>query len=377
MAALAGTSKNAMQVALAHLFFNLFGILIWYPIPFMRRVPLYAATQLGKTTRAWKGFAFVYLGVMFMAFPLLLYAISEMFSSKDSTLITIATILLIILVVSVGYFAYWWKWKDGKAAAGLYFENRKARVKVVETIPYDLHWAVRKTKAIQDYTSIGPAPTPAIPIQRDPYVMAAVEALIRHCGLPSDEGDGGDEMGNLIHKDKEPMPDVDMSNWFKFQAVIILSVCLVLGLIGWGVAELWQLGTVAGRGTAGYIIIIVGCLVLFRLYSYITSGAREYSQAQYRDLQLKKTCKATYLETMGQLMADLMELVQATGIYIVSDQPGSSQFLQSMTSSMLGGGNDLDSTKNTSSSKTQLIGSATALDGQQEEGEGEDTEIGA
>lgn len=56
MAAMVTDGTNALQVALAHLFFNITGIIIFYPIPFMRRLPLYSARQLGKATRLWRGF---------------------------------------------------------------------------------------------------------------------------------------------------------------------------------------------------------------------------------------------------------------------------------------------------------------------------------
>merc|ERR1719297_79743 len=54
LAATVSDSVDSLQVALAHLFFNLTGILIWYPIPFMRQVPLNAARGLGKATRIWR-----------------------------------------------------------------------------------------------------------------------------------------------------------------------------------------------------------------------------------------------------------------------------------------------------------------------------------
>ena len=47
MAAMVTTRTESLQVALAHLFFNVTGILIWYPIPFMRKVPL----ELGSYAR--------------------------------------------------------------------------------------------------------------------------------------------------------------------------------------------------------------------------------------------------------------------------------------------------------------------------------------
>ena len=61
LASLVSESVNSLQVALAHLFFNITGILIWYPIPFMRNIPLGAARHLGTATRVWRGFPVVYV----------------------------------------------------------------------------------------------------------------------------------------------------------------------------------------------------------------------------------------------------------------------------------------------------------------------------
>ena len=57
-----------LQVALCHLFFNIFGILIWYPIPFMR-IPIPLAKSLGNTTAEYRWFAPVYLIMMFLVLP--------------------------------------------------------------------------------------------------------------------------------------------------------------------------------------------------------------------------------------------------------------------------------------------------------------------
>ena len=44
-------SRPYWQVALCHLFFNIFGIIFWYPIPFMRRVPLAGGASATSPTR--------------------------------------------------------------------------------------------------------------------------------------------------------------------------------------------------------------------------------------------------------------------------------------------------------------------------------------
>ena len=68
--------RNTMQIALCHLFFNIIGILIWYPIPFMRKVPIKMAKILGNTTAKYRWFALFYLVLMFLLFPGAVFGLS-------------------------------------------------------------------------------------------------------------------------------------------------------------------------------------------------------------------------------------------------------------------------------------------------------------
>ena len=81
MAATVVTSNpvHAWQVALCHLFFNIFGILVWYPVPLIRKVPLDGARFLGKMTTnpKWgKIFPLVYTFVCFFIIPGIAYGIT-------------------------------------------------------------------------------------------------------------------------------------------------------------------------------------------------------------------------------------------------------------------------------------------------------------
>ena len=81
MAATVVTSNpvQAWQVALCHLFFNVFGIVLWYPIPKVRQIPLNGARFLGKMTTnpKWgKIFPLVYTFVVFFIIPGIAYAIT-------------------------------------------------------------------------------------------------------------------------------------------------------------------------------------------------------------------------------------------------------------------------------------------------------------
>ena len=66
----------ALQVALCHLFFNIIGVIIWYPIPAMRAIPVSLAKSLGNTTANHRWFALVYLFLMFFILPAACFGLS-------------------------------------------------------------------------------------------------------------------------------------------------------------------------------------------------------------------------------------------------------------------------------------------------------------
>ncbi|XP_059844981.1 sodium-dependent phosphate transport protein 2B-like isoform X2 [Hypanus sabinus] len=69
------TLANSLQIALCHFFFNISGIIIWYPIPFMR-LPIRLAKALGVYTSRFRWFAVVYLILCFLLLPLIIFGLS-------------------------------------------------------------------------------------------------------------------------------------------------------------------------------------------------------------------------------------------------------------------------------------------------------------
>ncbi len=62
-------------VAFAHFFFNVSGIALVYPLPFIRRIPIYMARSLAKLTSRNRLYAFAYVGLVFYVIPILLILI--------------------------------------------------------------------------------------------------------------------------------------------------------------------------------------------------------------------------------------------------------------------------------------------------------------
>ncbi|XP_006919014.2 sodium-dependent phosphate transport protein 2B isoform X1 [Pteropus alecto] len=78
MAALASpgnTLRSSLQIALCHFFFNITGILLWYPIPFTR-LPIRLAKGLGNISAKYRWFAIFYLVHLFLVLPLTVFGLS-------------------------------------------------------------------------------------------------------------------------------------------------------------------------------------------------------------------------------------------------------------------------------------------------------------
>eukprot|EP00095_Tigriopus_kingsejongensis_P005179 maker-scaffold237_size242172-snap-gene-1.34 protein:Tk05179 transcript:maker-scaffold237_size242172-snap-gene-1.34-mRNA-1 annotation:"sodium-dependent phosphate transporter" len=67
--------KPSLQIALCHLFFNISGILLFFPIPMMRW-PIPLSKVMGRTVAKYRWFALFYLFFMFLLFPLFIFGLS-------------------------------------------------------------------------------------------------------------------------------------------------------------------------------------------------------------------------------------------------------------------------------------------------------------
>ena len=78
LAATVATSnaRESLQVALVHLFFNIFGIVLFYVPPPTRDMPINAALWLGEKAGEYPWFPVAYTGVVFFAIPGIVYGIS-------------------------------------------------------------------------------------------------------------------------------------------------------------------------------------------------------------------------------------------------------------------------------------------------------------
>ena len=99
LAADANRLQDTLQIALCHLFFNIFGMLLWYPVPIMRRVPIACAKKMGDTTAEYRWFAIAYIVVVFFLVPSAIFALS--IAGWYVCLAVLAPVILLAIVVGV------------------------------------------------------------------------------------------------------------------------------------------------------------------------------------------------------------------------------------------------------------------------------------
>jgi solute carrier family 34 (sodium-dependent phosphate cotransporter) len=152
MAAMVTEGTEALQAALAHLFFNVTGIVIWYPIPFMR-LPIVGARILGKATRLWRGFPALYIFVFFFAFPGVLLGISYLFEQGKKGWTVLASFLTVVLGFGMLCFCCWLKFR-GQDYVTTCFRKREKHRATMESLPEDMEFLKAQVMALIDHTGM-------------------------------------------------------------------------------------------------------------------------------------------------------------------------------------------------------------------------------
>jgi len=109
IAAFATMDLGGMTIAFCHLTFNLIGILIFYPIPFLRRIPLYEASLAGMYASVYRLFPLAYIVFVYVAVPLAALALGFLFQASTAG----GIVVLGVVVMALAGLVYWWNWMGG------------------------------------------------------------------------------------------------------------------------------------------------------------------------------------------------------------------------------------------------------------------------
>merc|ERR1712113_84751 len=157
LASLVSDNVDSLHVALCHLFFNITGIIIWYPVPFMRRIPLNAAKNLGKATRIWRGFPILYIIFVFLLFPLALFGVFTLFDQDSKAFTVLGAFLCIVIGLLILYVGYLWKFGGLQDKIVTAFANRQAKRTAIQALPADMTYVKSELDRLKAHTGLADA----------------------------------------------------------------------------------------------------------------------------------------------------------------------------------------------------------------------------
>ena len=161
LASLVSDGTNALQVAICHLFFNITGIIVWYPVPFLRNIPLSAARALGRTTRVWRGFPILYIITIFGIVPLLLLGLSSLFTQDSKGFTVLGSFIVVVVFLVLLYVGYKW-FKGGlKESTVASFEKRQRKNESIQALPDDMDYVKAELTRLREHTGL-PEATPDV-----------------------------------------------------------------------------------------------------------------------------------------------------------------------------------------------------------------------
>jgi len=107
LASLVSLKFNAVQIALCHLLFNIVGILIWFPVPLMRQVPILGAKTLGLYSSYYPWFPPLYILVAFICIPGICLLISAIYDAS------VAGGVIVTMLALAGFAGFEYMWIIG------------------------------------------------------------------------------------------------------------------------------------------------------------------------------------------------------------------------------------------------------------------------
>mmetsp|Transcript_13120 Transcript_13120/g.28406 ORF Transcript_13120/g.28406 Transcript_13120/m.28406 type:complete len:477 (+) Transcript_13120:324-1754(+) len=128
LASMVGSSVAGFQIALVHVFFNVFGVIIFYPIPILRNIPLRAARNLGNMAYISTPFPAIYIFGGFFVLPTILLLLSLAFTIGGTGGIIGGSIAIVVLAALTAYTYIWYTRRGGSEKLATWMEARMSKV---------------------------------------------------------------------------------------------------------------------------------------------------------------------------------------------------------------------------------------------------------
>ena len=339
LAALVLEGNQGLQVALSHVMFNITGMLIWYPIPYMRTVPMGGARRLGQLARLWRGFSLIWLFSAFLIVPSMFLGLSTLFTENIQALTVVGSLLSALLFFLLAFFIRWCYFKGGRDKVFANLTLKQQRYLAKGSIGRDMYKCKLQVARLQAFagfipeTSIMPASSSSNVRGDSPpstnaqlrealnnlphdmiYIKDCLDALFRHTGLSSQynnaDVEGGGNISESLHLRpmEDESPTTGSSFWQQIPRYYFLSFLIAFPIFLWGIVTLYQHDSKASVGAASFLLILLALSVIWTAYWWKFENGKQWWLNHFEEISKGKGALKSLPEDMAQLKRDIKEL---------------------------------------------------------------------
>jgi sodium-dependent phosphate cotransporter len=125
------------------------------------------ARLLGKATRIWRGFPFLYIALVFFLIPVIFLGLSALFEQGTKGWTTLGAFVTILLSMGLLYTGYWCRYKDGQEKLTTCFSKRQRVRETMESLPDDMEYLKAKVSSLIDHTGLPDEEEPEVEVKAD------------------------------------------------------------------------------------------------------------------------------------------------------------------------------------------------------------------
>lgn len=125
LAALVTGKSDSVAIALVHFWFNVFGILLFYPIPITRKPILGWARSLAFASAAWPMTAVLFLVFLFLVAPGILLGLVYMCTADSSAVEILGYIIAAIVLAALVGAVFWYSRQGGRSMWHAFLEKKR------------------------------------------------------------------------------------------------------------------------------------------------------------------------------------------------------------------------------------------------------------
>lgn len=204
-------SEAAISIALVHLFFNLIGVLIFFPFPWLKNLPILLAKRFGELAGKYRITGFIYIILTFFIIPFLLISFTNDSQTKRELIYSVnagteeESFKKVIIKGNEGHqLSHWFVYKDLKsinemknAPSNVFEVNRKNKRITIDSLSF----ALGELNSCQSFN------------QKEPEYTICLESKLQRHSLEDQKIDSL-YLYNLSYKDieKEIRFKIDVKN---------------------------------------------------------------------------------------------------------------------------------------------------------------------